>query len=169
MSLDATAGGVSANAYCTVAEADDYNDLFPSDTSWNGTTAVKEANIKLATLWLDQRITWYGRVETLTQSLRVPRAEWVDRDSYSVAVATVPVDIKYATAELAMRIHDGTVGSLNTLGAGLKSTKVEGVDVVFDHTDTSGLLPNHIKVMLSHWGFVGNVSAGVSAVKVSRS
>ena len=167
MSLNATAGSSSADAYCTVAEADAYNVMHPATADWTGTDTEKENCIKVATRWLDERVSWSGNKETTTQLLRVPRSGWLTLDSESVDVATVPIAIKNATAELARHIKkDGDLGA-NADGKGVTSVGVGSISVTFDKSDTADVLPTIVQEMLRGWGTI-NARAKFGTATVVR-
>lgn len=168
MSLNATAGSSSAEAYCTVAEADTYNVMHPATADWTGTDTEKENCIKVATRWLDERVSWNGTKETTTQALRIPRSSWVNLDNESIDATTIPTAIKNATAELARHIKkDGDLGA-NADGKGITDLKVGSVALTFDKTDTADVLPSIVQEMLRGWGTIhGRAKFGI--VEVVRS
>ena len=74
--------------------------------SWNAaTTANKEIALRRATEWIDItfRERWKGRRNEEEQSLAWPRFSVIDSDGFAVDSDVVPPDVKYATAEMAVR------------------------------------------------------------------
>jgi len=167
MALDATAGGSSADAYCTVAEADTYNDMHPAAADWAGTDASKENCIKVATRWLDERVDWVGGKSTSEQSLRFPRYAVLDLDGYSISSDSIPTFLKSATAELARHIKKRGDISADPEGKGVSSVSVEGVEVDFDKNDTVEVIPDAVQAMLRGYGEVQS-RGGVSIVRATR-
>lgn len=102
MAITATVGSATADAFCTVAEADTYHqyDQVHTYAAWSAlTTAEKEAGIKMATRIIDA-YRFSGYRTTTTQALSWPR-ELVYVDSVLVSNSVVPDEIKWATAEMA--------------------------------------------------------------------
>ena len=102
LTLDATAKGASANAYCTRAEADSYHEARLHNEDWDGASnAEKEAAIVWATSLLDTQMDWKGSKTTSAQFLRWPRTGVVDKEGASVDEDTIPQFLINATAEFA--------------------------------------------------------------------
>lgn len=151
MALDATASGASANSYTTVAESDAYNAATLYSTDWSGaTTGDKEIALQMATRILDEKIDWVGLKNTDAQALAWGRSGVTD-DGYSVEVDIVPNPVKNATAEFAKHLlASNSTG--NADGKGLSSLTVGSVALVFDKTDTPGVIPSIVQEMLRGWG-----------------
>lgn len=105
-------GRSDSNSYASVAYATTYHDDHGDDASWDSaTTAQKERALRLATQYLDARYSgrWPGYRINSTMSLSWPRKDVEDSDGYAVDSASVPVAVKEACAELALRVIKGDV------------------------------------------------------------
>lgn len=153
MSLDATAGGSSADSYTTVAEADTYHDNHLYATDWTGaTTANQEKALKMATRILDEKIDWSGSKSTSSQALAWGRTG-VEDDGYSVSSSIIPNPIKNATSEFARHLL-GSDLTVDAQGKGLDSLAVGSITLSFDKTDTAGVIPSIVQEMLRGWGTI---------------
>lgn len=99
------AGDVAgANAYCGVAYFREYFSDIGTDTSTYLDTAVEQA-IVAGTRYLDQRYRYPGEKKNRNQSTMWPR--WDVEDESGDIVDVVPVPIKQATCEAAIRKLSG--------------------------------------------------------------
>lgn len=95
-----------ANAYISVADAGAYH-LARSNAAWvAATTAVKEAAILEATLYLNG-LSWKGR-KVASRTMAWPRADVIDGDGWPIAIDTVPEVVAMACADLAGEIVAGS-------------------------------------------------------------
>lgn len=153
MSLDATAGGSSADSYTTVAESDTYHDNHLYATDWTGaTTANQEKALKMATRILDEKIDWSGSKSTSSQALAWGRTG-VEDDGYSVSSSIIPNPIKNATSEFARHLLGSDLTG-DAQGKGLDSLAVGSITLSFDKTDTAGVIPSIVQEMLRGWGTI---------------
>lgn len=100
-------GLANANAYCSTAFADQYNDDHEQNATWSGlSTANKEKHIRLATQFLEvhYRGRWLGVRKLSTQALHFPAYD-LDVDSLGTAYSSseVPQPVEEATAYLAIQ------------------------------------------------------------------
>lgn len=120
LTLVATAGAADANCYCTLAEAEAYVATMTFATDWTGKTdEQKKAAIIQAARWIDT-LQFKGARSSQAQAMVWPRCEQSaaprfagltvsptgylkDEDGYDVASDTVPVRVKNANAEMALR------------------------------------------------------------------
>ena len=65
-------GKVDAESYQSVSAADTYFSNV-GNSLWTGSTAVKEAALRKATIYLDSTYQWQGSIFSLEQSLNWPR------------------------------------------------------------------------------------------------
>lgn len=93
----------TAEAYVSVADADARHSAM-GNTAWTGTDAVKEAALRRATAFLEQRFRsrWRGTRMSRDQALSWPRYGAMV-DGYDVSSTIVPGDIANACADLALR------------------------------------------------------------------
>lgn len=104
MSLDATVGGASANAYVTQAAADTFftNRLDAADWT-DATSAQKDAAIIMATLRLDTEL-YVGAPVFSDQRLKWPRYGAFDADDRLLAQDAIPLMVEQATCEYALAL-----------------------------------------------------------------
>ena len=152
LTLDATAGGASANAYCTVAEADSYHEGRLHIEDWTGAaTATKEAAIVWATTLLDTQMDWVGSQTTTTQALRWPRSGIIDTEGYSVDDDAIPQFLINATAEFArlLIIEDRTV---EQSGDEYEEIRVGPIMLKMRLTSKKQLISDTIYDFIKHYG-----------------
>jgi len=152
LSIVATAGSASANSYITLAEAEAYVETLCFSEAWTGKTdPQKNAAIVSATRLLDT-LRWVGMRSAQDQALAWPRmAPWtvdpfiranlspgvgdllmlMDGDGYYVPTDEIPVKVKNATCELALRLlgEDRTAdaGALAPSRVKIGSLEIEGI------------------------------------------
>lgn len=102
--LDNTVGGMSANSYATVAEADAYHEARGFNSEWTqATTADKTQSLVWATRLLDEQ-EFVGIATFRTAPLRWPRYGVVNRENMVVDPQVIPQFLKEATAEWAFKM-----------------------------------------------------------------
>lgn len=96
-------GMIDAEAYVSVADADARHSAL-GNTAWTGTEAVKEAAIRRATQFMEQRYrsNWRGTKLTREQALSWPRYGAVV-DGWCLVSNEVPDTIANACADLALK------------------------------------------------------------------
>ena len=95
-----------SESYISVADADTYHTAYTDSSDWStAVTAVKERVLRRATLVIDARfvLRWKGSRFTENQALDWPRHSVEDPSGFFVLTTTIPVNLKRATAELALR------------------------------------------------------------------
>jgi len=99
----------NANTYIDIAFADAYHRLRDSATWADQGDHEKVAALIRATQYLDQSWAFVGEIEVLTQALAWPRipADLTDAEGRAIG-GTVPVAVKNAAAEYALRALDAT-------------------------------------------------------------
>ena len=156
VSIDATAGGASANSYMTLAQADAYVEAMISSadvTKWGtGNDDSRNRALTAAAQRLD-RERFLGARATDTQALQWPRTGVRKPDTYVNTYATgfpfrisedyftdeeIPDQIKRAQIELAVYLHNNVEGiSLGGL-EDFKNVKIGSLDVTPDKTGAIG-------------------------------
>lgn len=154
--LDATVGGASSNAYCTIAQADAYFEARAFGSAWTlaaagATLAAEEQAIVMATSLLE-RERWLGTKGAtpaggLTQRLAWPR-RWAPTLEYDAApdviteyfvdtsllyhsALSIPRPVIEATCELALEIlRAGTTDPFARSGFGDQNVKAKQIDVL---------------------------------------
>lgn len=105
MALTTTPGSATADSYATLAETDTYHSD-RGNTAWAGTDALKEAALRRAVTWLDStylvRFPGY-RTDDRDQNLEWPRTNAYDIAGELLAVSEIPIEIKRAQMEAALR------------------------------------------------------------------
>jgi hypothetical protein len=121
LTLVETAGSASANCYCTLAEAEAYVATLVWSTDWTGKTDEQKKAAIINAARMMSTIIWNGIRTNETQAMAWPRASGsnaptfagltvatqgylYDRDGYEVPSNTIPVVIKNANAEFALRL-----------------------------------------------------------------
>lgn len=180
--VETGAGSSSSNAYCSVAEADDYHAASVSNAVWTAlTTDQKQAALAMATRVLDASFRFNGYRRLTTQALQWPRISARNPDEYAGAYLggavstlsagywpddTVPKPVKDATAELArlLTVSDRTA---EADGVGLKRVDIfEAIEIEFDGSGRN-TVPNYVAELLRGVGsFVSG--KGVSAARIER-
>jgi hypothetical protein len=121
----------NAESYASVADADTYWSGRGAPSAWTGlATDSKEAALRLGTEYLGQQYAglWQGDRLTSTQALDWPRAGLV-LDNISQASNVVPVALKRATIELALKSRTSSLMADET--AQVKSEAVGPIEVVY--------------------------------------
>jgi hypothetical protein len=146
MALDTTPGGLTADSYCDVAEADAYHASRGHNDVWAAAdVAEKERHLKWATSVLDARCGWRGARASAEQALAWPR-RGVVLDGCPLADTAIPRQLKHAVAEYAFRLlgEDWT--------AGLGPVVDEGVQVgpLKTSKETHRPIPSQVLALLGH-------------------
>lgn len=105
-------GLTNADALVDLATVDAYHTALGNAT-WTGTDALKEESIRRASNFLNNSFKWKGYPKSgRDQAMSWPRYDVVDRYGYGVSSDSVPLEIKNACAEIALR-ELVTPGSMN--------------------------------------------------------
>lgn len=103
-------GLANAESYASVAEATAYHNSVGSGDAWDAVDN-KEAALRKATNFLTQeyRGRWAGIRTTSVQRLDWPRSgvRWSDSPSGWRSATSIPEELKFAVAELALRSESG--------------------------------------------------------------
>ena len=155
-----------ANSYATAAQADTY----ASDrglSAWTGDTATKEAALIRATDYLEAtyREAWLGYRATQTQALSWPRTN-VEVDLYPIPADEVPVAVRNATIEMAIRAL--TEDLLADQTQRVKREKVDVLEIEYaDGSDATKRYP-FVGRMLSAYIYGGSAEGGAFSTRVLR-
>jgi hypothetical protein len=103
-------GLADAESYISIADADTYF-LNRGITAWSGSDHHKEEALRRATDYMEGRYygQWKGQRKYPEQALAWPRVEVFDTDGYEISDSSVPVQVKRACAEYAMRALTATL------------------------------------------------------------
>lgn len=103
--VETGSGSATATSYASVATADDYHTLHPSESTWASlTTEQKQERLMLATAMLDEQCDWRGAKAVTASALRWPRTWLLNRDGIAVSSTSIPRGLAWATAELARQL-----------------------------------------------------------------
>lgn len=104
--LVTTPGSASANAYVTLAVADQYHlDRPQFDAVWEEAVhPSKTQAILYATKLLDRLVKWAGQPVTYTQALQWPRFGMNYRNGDYIPHDSIPLELQWATAEYALQL-----------------------------------------------------------------
>lgn len=138
-----------SNSFIDVASADDYYSARLYTQAWEELT---EDDLKVrALIWASSVISksyrWKGQRKSQAQILAFPRYGVSDSDGYTLDSTKVPILIKDATCELALRFIQANPASDSPLDSGLKELKVSSIILKFDKNsilDGSGVDGNGI-------------------------
>ena len=160
-----TAGSASANAYVTLAVANQYhedrpaNDTVWSDAIFNADKSKVNAAILLATKLLDKLVIWDGwRVDT-TQALEWPRTGLLNPNGTSVSTTAIPLDLQHATAEFARHlIAAERLGDSAIERYGLTDLSLPGISLKFSgRSPSASVVPTAVMQLLpDDWGHLKN-------------
>jgi hypothetical protein len=141
-------GRADAESYVSVANADAYHSNF-GNTTWTGADPLKEAALRRATRYIDgfYRLQWKGYRRMSTQALEWPRVEVYDPSGWYVASDAVPVVVKQATCEAALRelVLPGALNPDLERGGAIKAESVDVISVVY----ADGATPRTVFTTLS--------------------
>jgi hypothetical protein len=147
--FDSTVGGVTANSYISIDQADDYHALRLHNAEWAAASLADRQNaLVMATRYLDP-FKWLGTKAASTQALRWPRSGVYDLDSNLYADDAIPAPLVDATAELAWEFlkKDRLVDSDSD---GLKMVKAGPVEVEFDSQSKPTTSPKYVLTILAN-------------------
>jgi hypothetical protein len=162
LTIDATAGGASANCYCTLAEAYTYHESrLHSMATWDAADDGEEKTPALiwATRLLDESVKWIGSKSTETQALRWPRQYIYDIDGIEIESTIIPQFLKNATAEFAFYLlsNDLTADDTRDL-MGFEELKVGPISLKVDKYTKKPVLPRSVAYMVRRYSTIGRIS-----------
>lgn len=128
--VETGAGAANSESYISVANADARQTAL-GNAAWTGATAVKEAALRNATIYMTgaYRSRWAGYRITASQALDWPRVG-VLVDYWSVASDIVPTEVANACADLAVKALTGELAS--DLERGIVREKVGPLETEYD-------------------------------------
>lgn len=103
LTVETGTGSALSDALISIVDADAYHTA-RGNTAWTGADADKEAAIRRATAFLSNSFIWAGlRTNGRSQALAWPRGGVVDQEGNGIESDEIPVEIKDACAEIALR------------------------------------------------------------------
>lgn len=125
-------GLANAESYCSVAAATAFHASIGASDSWDA-VENKEAALRKATQFLTKAYNgrWAGKRATAMQALDWPRSgvRWDDSPSGWRSETSVPVEVRNATAELALKSEAGDL--LQDVGRETLSESVGEISVTY--------------------------------------
>ncbi len=140
--------------YGTVAEADAYH-AARANTAWTGDEMAKQAALIRASAYIDgkfQAQNSCGRWESLfsgvktggrAQSLQWPRTGATDNEGNEIAPDEVPVEVRNATYEAALReiVLPGSLSPDYVASTAIKRQKVDVLEIEYQASNAGGAVP----------------------------
>lgn len=160
-----TAGSASANAYCTLAFANQYQLDRPAvGTTWaNATDGAKNAAILWATQLMDALWCWSGMTVDGIQALQWPRQGMLKSTGWEyVPIDEIPIELQRATAEYARQLLASDLAGNSDIET-LKITAMKAGPVAFSFG--SGVVAKPVpdtvfNLIPSDWGYPKTRSKG---------
>lgn len=169
--IDATVGGVAANSYETLAEAQTYFDSRLTVAGWENADS-QDVLLAMATRTLDMILSghrrlsrgssgsyyitspkWTGAPASATQRLAWPRTGMFDRNGNAIPSNVIPQDLKNAESELAGQLGnaDRTLDN-DVIVQGITSIKAGSVALTFKDMIEAQVLPDAVwNLMPDSW------------------
>jgi len=164
--LVTTAGSASANAYCDLAFAEQYQLDRPAvGTTWSAATAdQKNASILWATKLMDALWVWEGFPTDAIQALLWPRQGILKLNGWEyVDIHTIPVELQRATAEYARQLlASDLAGNSDIETLGVTSMKAGPVAFTFKDSVIAKPVPDTVFTLIPpSWGYPRGRNVGV--------
>ena len=168
--IDATIGGVSANSYVTLAEANAYFDSSYNRTAWTALVpvdATKSILLVEATRLIDTYFVFNGLPTSVDQALQWPRVDALDVNRETIADDVLPNELKNAVCEMAYHLLSNGGLTLNEIE--FTKIKVSSIQLDFNTLTSSSGFPKNVKLMLSAFGSTTIVGAsGITQARLVR-
>ena len=139
LTVETGTGLPDADAFIDLAFANAYHTAAGS-SGWAGEDADKEAAIRRATSHLSDAYRWEGvRTRGRSQALAWPRSGVSDAEGYGIASNTIPIELKRATAELALRelVSPGSMNPDFVASEAVKREKIGPIEVEYLNASVS--------------------------------
>lgn len=179
--LVTTPGAATANAYCSVPEADAYHDDLPVASvrlAWTSASSDDKSRAVLeATRLIDRAFEFQGSRTTVLQALAWPRYVSTpmpnDLGFYVSGVTefyvdwqTIPDRVKQATAEYARQLLTADRTADYAVEAkGIKSIKADVIEIEFKDYVTGKPVPDAVALLLSTLGWLRGTTMTVPLVR----
>lgn len=156
--LDVTPGSTTANAYVTLAVANQYHEDRPAvGTTWaSATNDQKNAAILWATKLLDALWVWVGWSTDESQALLWPRQGIPTRNGFgNIPNNQIPIELQYACAEYARQLLVGDLaGNSDIETQGIKALTAGPVSLTFKDNVTAKPVPDTVVYLIPReWGY----------------
>lgn len=163
--LVTTPGAANANAYCTLAFANQYQLDRPAvGTTWaSASDDAKDAAILWATTLMDSLWLWTGFTVDAVQALQWPRQGMLKPTGWEyVPVTEIPIELQRATAEYARQLLASDLAGNSDIET-LKITAMKAGPVAFSFGSgvTAKPVPDTVfNLIPSSWGYPKTRSKG---------
>lgn len=159
-----TAGSASANAYVSLAVADQYHlDRPAAGTTWSSASDdEKTAAILWATKLLDSKYEWEGWAADAVQVLAWPRTGLMNRNrTVALSTTAIPTEIQQATAEFARQLLAGDrAGDSDVETQGITRLTAGSVSLSFKDSVYAKVVPDAVVNLIPcDWGHVRGTSS----------
>lgn len=156
--IDVTAGSATANAYVTLAVADQYHlDRPPVGTTWSAASSdQKTAAILWATRLMDSMWQWVGYPTDAIQALLWPRGGVLKRNGWEyVDLHVIPIELQQATAEFARQLLVGDrAGDSDIETQGIRQLTAGPVQLSFNEVVVAKVVPDAVfNLIPCGWGY----------------
>jgi hypothetical protein len=143
-------GRSDAESYASVADCDTYHSN-RGNAAWTGDAAAKEAALREATAFLEDKYRglWRGRRCHETQRLHWPRYGVVDQDGFTIDFDIVPIEVKDALCEAALRAIAGNLTPDLDRGGEIKRQKVDVIETEYKDNAPAGKTYQEIESKVS--------------------
>lgn len=122
----------NANAYVSIADANDYFVNHGNPSTWESLTdAEKESAIRYATYMLDGQWIWAGEVRRVSQKLGWPRIGGYDSEGRAITETQVPTQVVAACCELALLHTETALNSTYARGGAVKREKIGSLETEY--------------------------------------
>jgi len=135
----------SANSYWSLASANSYFEEIGILT-WTGAEADLEASLIRAARYMET-LPWVGIKTLSTQALEWPRRNVVDRNGYYVSATNIPLKIKQAQGEIALRFLTGgdPAPDLTDSGSVIRE-RVDVIEIEYDRGSGKKDVPEYLYI-----------------------
>lgn len=132
-----------SNTYIALAYAEQYLEDRLDSSAWTAAdTDDKNRAILMSTRVLDSYAIWLGQKTDEDQALTFPRYDLED-EGWLIDSDAIPIKIQKAQAELCLFLLESN-RTADKDGTGLKSLKVDKIELEFDKMDNLEVLPESV-------------------------
>lgn len=169
--IDATVGGVDANSYITIADANTYFETVSYSSTWDDAADDDKCRaLQTATRQLDTSFDFVGFVSSSTQALLWPRDEVIGPNGYAEDSDAIPVRIQQATAELAQQLlASNRQADSDTETEGIQRLRLgAGLEIYFKSSVVAKPIPDVVATLVGDYGRLRGKGGGGGAITLLR-
>lgn len=157
-------GVTGANAYVTVADADDIVAVEANAAAWAALDeTAKQKLIALATRYLEEKVTWFGDAVFPLAYLSWPRRGVKNRNGFLLAETLIPYEIKNVVARLASTFITEDEDSLRSIG--IKRFRSDTLEIEFQSDYSGSIGPSWLSGALRGLGYGPNQRGGKRIIR----